>query len=152
MKFRVVDNLEEKVMAEFLSWVRYSEYEGDLAVLYLAKNEAINEHQRRRNKGRDSDDSDDVDLQDVFKGTSMNAINIENETRVWLRIAKLATESLKKYDTTLQEDNEILEKDDKEKTLTYNERNCILYRHGEKIILDFLLTCSDRFIKIFSMT
>ena len=44
MKFRVVDNLEEKVMAEFLSWVRYSEYEGDLAVLYLAKNEAINEH------------------------------------------------------------------------------------------------------------
>ena len=82
----------------------------------------------------------------------MNAINIENETKVWLRIAKLATESLKKYDTTLQEDNEILEKDDKEKTLTYNERNCILYRQGEKIILDFLLTCSDRFIKIFSMT
>ena len=44
LKFRVVDNLEDRVMAEFLSWLRYSEYEGDLAVLYLAKNEAINEY------------------------------------------------------------------------------------------------------------
>ena len=103
MKFRVVDNLEDKVIADFLSWVRYSEYEGDLAVLYLAKNEAINEYQRRRNsnKARDSDDSDDVDLQDVFKGTSLNAVNLENETRVWLRIARLATESMKRYQTTL---------------------------------------------------
>lgn len=49
MKFRVVDNLEEKVMMEFLSWLRYSEYDGDLALLYLAKNEAINDYQRRRN-------------------------------------------------------------------------------------------------------
>mgnify|MGYP000153053539 CR=1 FL=1 len=103
LKFRVVDNLEDRVMAEFLSWLRYSEYEGDLAVLYLAKNEAINEYQRKRNsnKTRDSDDSDDVDLQDVFKGTSLNAINLENETRVWLRIARLATEASKGYETTL---------------------------------------------------
>lgn len=99
MKFRVVENLEEKIMAEFLSWVRYCEYEGDLALLYLAKNEAINEYQRKRqnNKARDSDDSDDVDLQDVFKGTSMNAINLENETKVWQRISSLVDDSLKKY-------------------------------------------------------
>ena len=103
LKFRVVDNLEDRVMAEFLSWLRYSEYEGDLAVLYLAKNEAINEYQRKRNsnKTRDSDDSDDVDLQDVFKGTSLNAINLENETRVWLRITRLATDASKGYETTL---------------------------------------------------
>ena len=103
LKFRVVDNLQDRVMAEFLSWLRYSEYEGDLAVLYLAKNEAINEYQRKRNsnKTRDSDDSDDVDLQDVFKGTSLNAINLENETRVWLRIARLATDAIKRYETTL---------------------------------------------------
>ena len=101
LKFRVVDNLEDRVMAEFLSWLRYSEYEGDLAVLYLAKNEAINEYQRKRGHNkRDSDDSDDVDLQDVFKGTTMNAINLENETKVWLRIARLATESMKRYETT----------------------------------------------------
>jgi hypothetical protein len=40
----VVENLEEKVMQEFLSWIRYVEYEGDLALLYLAKNEAINDY------------------------------------------------------------------------------------------------------------
>jgi len=64
-KFRVVDNFEEKVMSEFLSWIRFVEYEGDMALLYLAKNEAINDHQKKRaaNKGmQDSDDSDDVDL------------------------------------------------------------------------------------------
>lgn len=64
----------------------------------------------------------------MFKGTSMNSINLENETKVWLRIQSLVNESLSKYPTNLEEDNSILEKDDKEKTLTYNERNCVLYR------------------------
>ena len=40
----MVENLEEKVMQEFLSWLRFVEYDGDLANLYLAKNEAINEY------------------------------------------------------------------------------------------------------------
>jgi len=48
MKFRVVENLEERVMSEFLSWVRYVEFDGDLATLYLAKNEAINEYTKKR--------------------------------------------------------------------------------------------------------
>ena len=47
-KFRVVENLDERVMTEFISWVRFVEFDGDMAQLYLAKNEAINEHQRRR--------------------------------------------------------------------------------------------------------
>ena len=82
----------------------------------------------------------------MFKGTSMNAINLENETRVWLRIAKLVTDSLSRYGTSLKEDLELLEKDDTEKTLTYNQRNCILYRSGEKTILEFLKTCAERFL------
>ena len=48
MKFRVVDTLGEKIMCEFISWLRYVEYEGDAAVLYLAKNDAISEAQRKR--------------------------------------------------------------------------------------------------------
>jgi len=40
-KFRVVDNLEEKVMREFISWCRYVEFDEDLAMLYLEKNEAV---------------------------------------------------------------------------------------------------------------
>jgi len=40
-KFRLVDNLEEKVMSDFLSWCRYVEFDDDMAQLYLFKNEAI---------------------------------------------------------------------------------------------------------------
>ena len=40
-KFRLVDNLEEKVMHDFISWCRYVEFDGDMAQLYLYKNEAI---------------------------------------------------------------------------------------------------------------
>ena len=47
-KFRVVENLDERVMTEFISWIRFVEFDGDMAQLYLAKNEAINEHQKRR--------------------------------------------------------------------------------------------------------
>ena len=41
MKFRVVDNLSDNVMLEFISWLRYVLFEGDEAVLYSAKNDAI---------------------------------------------------------------------------------------------------------------
>jgi hypothetical protein len=33
-KFRVVDNLEEKIMAEFFSWLRFVEYDENIALLY----------------------------------------------------------------------------------------------------------------------
>lgn len=32
----------------------------------------------------------------------------------------------------------MLAEDDEKKTLNYNERNCILYRKGEKVILNYL--------------
>jgi hypothetical protein len=47
LKFRVVDNLEEPVMSEFISWMRFVAYEGDMTALYLAKNEAMIEAQKK---------------------------------------------------------------------------------------------------------
>jgi histone-lysine N-methyltransferase SETD3 len=82
----------------------------------------------------------------------MYAMNLENETKVWVRISQLVNESLSRYTTSLQEDQEMLEKDDKEHNLSYNERNCILFRMGEKEILEFLKTCSERFQKLFTLT
>ena len=56
MKFRVVDTLGEKIMYEFISWLRYVEFDGDAALLYLAKNDAIGEAQKKRqNQNPDSD-------------------------------------------------------------------------------------------------
>ena len=57
---------------------------------------------------------------------------------VWLKIDSLADASLSKYDTTIQEDLDLLEKDDQEKSLTQNERNSVILRSGEKKILHFL--------------
>ena len=45
---------------------------------------------------------------------------------------------IEKYPTSLQEDVAILKKDEEEPILTNNERNCILFRKGEKVILRFL--------------
>lgn len=59
---------------------------------------------------------------------------------------------MSRYPTTLKEDLELLAKDDKEQTFTYNERNCILFRSGEKTILEFLKECSERFLKLLTMT
>lgn len=106
MKFRVVENLDEEIMNQFISWTRYVEFDGDLAHLYLAKNEAIQEAQRRnqhRKNNLDSDeDSDDMDLSDVFKGTSMKHVDIELETKVWKRIKKQALESIAQYPETIE--------------------------------------------------
>jgi hypothetical protein len=39
---------------------------------------------------QDSEDSDDIDLQDVFKGTQMQPISLVNEVKVWIRIQGIA--------------------------------------------------------------
>src|ERR1700691_413738 len=36
-KFRVVDNLEDKIMHEFLSWIRFVEYDENIALMYQYK-------------------------------------------------------------------------------------------------------------------
>jgi hypothetical protein len=36
--------------------------------------------------------------------------------------------------------------------LTNNERNCVLFRQGEKIILKFLELASERFLNLLKMT
>lgn len=41
MKFRVVEGLEEPVMQEFIQWIRFVEFDGDLTTLHLMKNEKI---------------------------------------------------------------------------------------------------------------
>jgi hypothetical protein len=33
-KFRVVDNLHDKVMQEFLSWLRFVEYDENIMLIY----------------------------------------------------------------------------------------------------------------------
>ena len=65
-------------------------------------------------------------------------LNKANEGAAWEFIDKIADERLTKYATTIYEDLKLITEDKENNNLTVNERNCILYRKNEKIILHFL--------------
>ena len=56
---------------------------------------------------------------------------IENEIMALKLLKKFCMERLSKYPETYEEDLELLKKP----TLTFNERNCILFRSSEKKVL-----------------
>lgn len=57
-----------------------------------------------------------------------------------------------KYDTSFEQDLELLAVDDKEKQFTQNERSCILFRSGEKKILKFLMEASVKIRHLYEMS
>ena len=59
----------------------------------------------------------------------------------------MSAEGLARYPQSLEEDMEILKRTD----LTFNERNCTLFRSGEKEILAFLLEFADYVLKLLDM-
>jgi hypothetical protein len=59
----------------------------------------------------------------------------------------MAVEALLKYPTTYDEDLEILNNKD----LTFNHRNCVLFRSGEKEILLFLIKTTERILSLFDL-
>ena len=84
-----------------------------------------------------------LDLQDVFKGHNVKPYSAQNEVATWQLIKDVAMEAANQYPQTLEEDAELIAQDDQQRMLTLNERNCVLFRMGEKAILRFLVTCSD---------
>ena len=54
---------------------------------------------------------------------------------------------MNEYPTSKEEDEEILKRED----LTFNQRNCVLFRHGEKEILTFLIAMAEVMEKILEM-
>jgi len=63
----------------------------------------------------------------------IDPVSIRNECAVLQVVAKASEETLKGFDTSLEEDLKLL--DDVDKKLTINQRNCIIMRKGEKEIL-----------------
>ena len=59
----------------------------------------------------------------------------------------MCVEGLARYPTSYDDDLELLKKDD----LTFNERNCYLFRSGEKEILIFLMEMADYVLNLLSM-
>ena len=76
-----------------------------------------------------------------FRG-HITMMSLELEVGMWQFMDKVCYAALNKYPTTLQQDINLLNGDERTNTLTYNERNCVTFRKGEKMILNFLLDCS----------
>ena len=116
-------------MHEFLSLLRFYEFNGDMEVLNFAKAASLLdcEIQKAHDKLNEGELKSSVH-QDEYKATNVLPISIENELKVWAKIEEMVTESLGRYETSLEQDNYLLEKDDKYRNLSYNERNCILFR------------------------
>jgi hypothetical protein len=65
----------------------------------------------------------------------------------------MASEALARYPHTLEEDYEMLAADTPEySNLTFNTRNIILFRSGEKEILVFLIEMADFVLNLLEMT
>ena len=72
---------------------------------------------------------------------------------MWRHIDKVCDEALKRYPTTLEEDIELLRRDQENAgALSYNKRNCILYRKSEKEVLYFFKDCASKVEKLAKMT
>jgi hypothetical protein len=132
-KFRVVENFEDRVMHEFMSWLRFVEYDENITLIYQYQAAAVSKAQRNR-RGDDSD-SDDDDLSKGFKAKDLPPLSVRNEKKVLQKILFLAKVAYEKYPRSYEEDMKLLERTD----LTFNERNCLLYTSGEKVILNFLI-------------
>jgi len=147
-EFRVNGHMKEKVMENFLSWIRFVVFDGDLDELYVRVTDAYDEAKRvAQAEGKKKWGS---------IGDYVKPIDLHTEVRMWRKIHQIATEALAKYPTTLEEDKALLAKEDTaaqgEKTLTYNTRNCVLLRVGEKKILNYLLETATNLVELAQMS
>lgn len=84
----------------------------------------------------------------MFNQNNLKSLGVKNEVKVWTSIHRLVSEYLSRFPTTLEEDLEILRDEDCCNKLTSNERNCVVFRVGEKKILRNLLDVSSRFKEV----
>lgn len=123
--FLIVETLDDKLMFKFVSWVRFLVFDED---------NDINENTK-------------VNLEVMIKNQDIQPITIQTEVRLWERVKTIANLNMQKYETTYQEDQEILKQE-----MSFQARNCVVLRAGEKKILQFLIDTADLFIKICRMT
>ena len=109
-----------------IAWGRFVLYDGEMTnlVKLYAKAKKFNVESKRK-----------------FK-KNIPFISRENELKVWHMITKKVEDNLAAFPTTYKEDMKMLEQDDEHGFLNGNERNCVLFRAGEKKVLSRLhLTC-----------
>ena len=111
--YRALADITEENTYKLLSFLRFSEWDGDMMVLAQAK---MRDEKQRQPVEIDSDDE-----VVSYKAENISVLSIKNERRVLQRIRSLCEESLKQYPNSLAEDEEALRMDDEGlKPLTFN--------------------------------
>ena len=72
----------------------------------------------------------------------------ENEADAWDYISKIVSEALDLYPADDEEDEARLKEIARKPYMKTNEKNCILYRYSERVILNYLKDCA---IKVYSL-
>jgi len=80
-EYRLVGNMREKVMLNFLSWVRFIVFDGDLDELYERVTAAMDDAKKEAVKNGEKKFGS--------IGDYVLAINIDNEAKAWFRIKAL---------------------------------------------------------------
>lgn len=124
--FRLQVDLRENVFNEFLGAMRFSELDEMSLIPKL-----LQECQDEKN---------------VFRPTKVQPISVANEKKVIIKFKSMVEEGIARYQTTLEQDGEILKTD-----LTENERNCTLMRQGEKVILHFFQEFTNFILSIIDL-
>lgn len=83
----------------------------------------------------------------MFTADDIGPLSRANEIQVWQAVKTICTDYLNEYPTTLDQDIELL-KDD---SLTFNQRNCVLFRSGEKEILVYFIEFADLCLSLLDM-
>jgi len=81
-----------------------------------------------------------------FKADEIEPISVRNEILTLRAISAAATNELKGFDTTIEEDTALLR--DPTRNFSSNIRNCIILRRGEKEVLKYYIEMAEKCIPI----
>ena len=81
-------------------------------------------------------------------GKNSQVLSVENEIQIWNSVRDVVIQQQQRYETNIEEDEEILLRNSKEKFLSDNAVNCVIYRKGEKEVLRFLNKASTKFLEV----
>jgi len=111
----------KKANSKLLSHLRFIVYNGDLQFIGKYLNPQVGNIKTCKS---------------LKRKLTLPAVSIDNEVKMLTRLKKIAEECLKEYSESYEKDEKLLESGAK---LSFNERNIIVLRMGDKKVVCFLL-------------
>ena len=134
-----------------LNWSRLVVFDGDFQVLQDMKDAFINKQLKMKRTKLNQDADSDEEENNYHPKTCLGFISRENEIKVWTMINKKAKSTIEGYPTSIEEDEALLAQDDAENKLTSNQKNCLIFRLGEKRVFLNHIDFTNQMLALFDM-